>query len=216
MRATRALSVGVMMGAALSSGHAIGWGAASDFTLANNPNEVWTYGYWNGGFVTSPSSAPNTPFDWWMTSSGTPSVGRNGTTYRAYGIEPGHLSLECDFLQPVLRFTAPYSGDFEIHLQTGGTTAWENGGFGNNWVAYSELYVNNASTTEISFTNNVKTWHIAALTLAAGDTVDARMTQHTGGGNTDTMMTVNPVPEPATLMTVIGLCGLLLARKRRV
>lgn len=199
---------------AIASAHALVWDAAADFGLSSNPNGVWSYGWWDNGMQNSTSTATGTPFDWWMTPNGYPTVGKNGQNYTAFGIQPGHLSLECDFSTPVLRFTVPTTGQYQINLTVGGTTEWINGGFGNNWVAYSFLYVNGYLIPETSFVGNVKTWTIGSVNLA-GDTIDARMSNHYGGGNTDTMMTVTLVPEPGSILSLTGLALVAAMRRRR-
>lgn len=191
------------------------WDAAADFSVSSNPSGVWSYGAMEGtSFVTSVSAFTGSPFRGWLHTNNQPTVMQNVSAVSSFGILPGHLSLECDWNAPVLRFTAPTAGAYDVWLQVGGSTEWQNGGFGNNWVAYAELRVNGVSVIEDSFAGNVKTWTRTGVTLFAGDTLDAGMSNHYGGGNTDAMMIVAGVPEPATL-GVVGLGLAMLARRRR-
>lgn len=214
------ISMGKLLGCAMlglaAGAQAQSWDAASQFSVAANPTGVWSYGYFDGtSFQTSLTSFTGPVFNGWNGANGQATVMQNVSGIPSYGIQPNHLSLECDFNAPILRFTAPITGAYDVFLQVGGTTEFQNGGFGNNWVPYALLVVNGLTITEDSFANNVKTWN-HSVNLIAGDTVDASMSNHYGGGNTDTMMHVAVVPEPASFAVLGGLAVAVLLRRRKV
>ncbi len=194
------------------------WDAAADFSISSNPNGAWSYGYISGNtFATCTSSFTTSVFAGWNNDlNGQATIMQNICGVSSYGVQPGHLSLECDFSAPILRFTVPTDGLYLAFLQVGGTTEYQNGGFGNAYAGYASLEINGVAITEDSFVGNVKTWFTPTLALSAGDTIQAVMGNHYGGGNNDTTMWIESVvPEPSSFLGLLAFTPLLLRRRRR-
>ncbi len=141
-----------------------------------------------------------------------------------FGIAPGQISVESDYGSAAVQWTAPASGYYNIAVAMGGTMAWENGGYGNNFAGSAGLDIGNTIQTPSSFVNNVMNWSINGVLLNAGETVDAYVINpgYANGGNTATEFTVTAVPEPTTaiagamLLLPFGLGTLRLLRKGRM
>ncbi len=199
---------------AASATAASSWDLAADYAEASNPNGAWTYGQvpsgsfsalaWNAGTSSYGVSAAGQTFIYRRTAAGTD-----------YGIQSGKVSLEADWGNPAVRWTAPTAGDYAFTIAVGGSTASGPGGFGNNFASRAGVNVNGLAQAESSFASNVKAW-IFTVTLAAGATVDTFVLNpgFAAGGNTQTDISVSAVPEPVSAwLFAVGLGGLLL-RKR--
>ena len=194
---------------------------ADDFSTAGtNPNGVWTYGSIIGGsFTPMTTTGAFSLGPYWIDTQGG-AIWKNNSTVRAYGIEPGQISLDADVTSPVARFSAPYEGTFSILLEMGGTTLSENGGYGNVGVGNTGLRIDGAENTSFTYNaaTNVRTWSISGLDLSAGETVDAYVNLVGNGGNLQAKFNVvgSPVPEPATMAALgLGAAALLRRRSRR-
>lgn len=198
---------------------AITWNAANEFSTTQNPSGPWGYYEQNGSSVVacSGSFSGGLPFVGWYGASGQGLIMKNVAAYGAYNIQSGHLSLECDYGAPVLRFTAPFESFFDIFLEIGGPTYDQNGGYGNVSAYFGAMRINGVDIASDSFTDNLRHWSKSQVHLLAGDKIEAHMNgSHWGGGNTDTMMIVSTVPEPATwLIWGAGLAALGLRRRSR-
>lgn len=215
MKVSRKVLTSLVILASVTAGSAQTWNAATEFSISSNPSGVWGYGeIVNDAFAPCTSSFSGSIFRGWNNSIGQACLMQNVAAVSSFGIQPGHLSMECDYSAPILRFTAPFSSFFDIFLQVGGTTDYQNGGFGNAWAGYSSLQINGVDIAEDNFVGNVKTWTKSGVSLNAGDTVQAVLSRHYGGGNTDTMMTLTAVPEPASLVGFLAFAPLVFRRRR--
>ena len=89
---------------AIAPAQALTFDAATDFSLTNNPNGVWSYGYSStlgGVFNLYPDKGNISGLDYWrdntIVSAGVPNVAHNGTTNTVTAIPccqwlPGQLS----------------------------------------------------------------------------------------------------------------------------
>jgi len=184
-------------------GHAQTWDLTGDWNPPANPNGAWTYGEFVGGVFA--------PLDW-RAGGYYPAVGASGgyitentTGSAAYGIDPGQISLEADGGSPVVRWTAPSAGGYNIDVFIGGTTASEGGGYGNNFAKFAGLNINGVSQGSNGFSGNVVSWVINDVVLNAGATVDAYVMNpgYANGGNTEAMFTVTAVQPTATATATV-------------
>ena len=209
--------------------------AAAQFSLASNPNGVWSYGYGTPGSTFTPFAVETSAWRgfsgfgaWDATPNGYPYAGLNpsGMTYNVYTavvpsgvlfMHPGNSDAEAT----IVRFTAPVSGSYDVagffeRLDTSngagdgvGVTIYDNGA---SLIARS-LIPNTSYLAQSKF--NV------VATLAAGDVlsfVDDRNADYgydaTGLAATITSMTA--VPEPASSSVLgIGLLAMIGLRRRR-
>ncbi len=220
---------------AASSGHALGpvagYDLATDFSVAQNPNGVWSYGYSStlgGTFTTFSDSlvAPSGLMTWWnpaIASLGTPSayynptqnlIGPPGSPRYApgeAGFHPGPDTLA------IYRFTAPAAGSYsidatffvqdvsptgtDVHVQRNGSI--------------------NLYTDRLAYggSGNVATYS-GTVTLASGGTVDF-VVGNAGNyffDSTGIGVQISAVPEPQTyalLAVGLGLVGFAVRRKQR-
>jgi len=209
--------ISMLIGLLGSSAYATGsWSLVGDWN-ANlshaNPNGAWSYGQVVGGvFSTQPWSsvvADNTPGYFGVPGNYAAGafVYQNTASWANYGVNPGQISLESDWGSAAVRWTAPSTGDYDIAVAIGGTTAIEAGpqgvdyGFGNNFAYNAGLNIN-GNTTAGSFSGNVMSWDIDDVLLHAGQSVTAYVINpgYADGGNTQTTFTVTSVPEPTTMI----------------
>jgi len=186
---------------------------AADFSTTNgNPNGAWSYGYKpldgqskpTGGFVlfTLNGIIPNAGRAWGYNNGnfeGGGVVWMNEMSYGQYNIAPGHLSLEGDPANTTTaRWTAPTSGDIDLVVTFGGSSA----------ARY--IMLNNTLLAETDYQVN-------SLHVYAGDTIDVTAYGAPNSGNTQADITITIIPEPATLTLLgAGTLGLIFRRKRKV
>lgn len=197
------------------------WDLAGDYATATNPNGAWSYGEVADLTLAFTPLAWNAPTD----SYGVGAVG-NAFVYKNtgafdYGINMGQVSLESDWQNAAVQWTAPAAGSYSFSIIVGGSTTSGPGGYGNNFATHGGVVANGVSQTEDSFVSaagsNIKTWTFTTA-LAAGATVQTFVLNpnFANGGNTQVQMSVTAVPEPASVaMLGLGLGAVLLAAKRR-
>ncbi|MCE9558032.1 MAG: PEP-CTERM sorting domain-containing protein [Armatimonadetes bacterium] len=196
--------------------------AAADFSLASNPNGVWTYGWSStlaGPLTLCGTTATLGPIIQWrgdMAADGNPSLFKNTT---GSTIVSGTVTLSAFQLAlhpgpngeySILRYTAAAAGLYsvsagfigqdatttDVHVLLNGVSIYDNtvSGFGN-----SNAYAGTQS-------------------LLAGDTVDVRVGYGSNGSffydTTGVDFQVSAVPEPASLLA-LGLGAVALLRRRR-
>ncbi|MBS1707381.1 MAG: PEP-CTERM sorting domain-containing protein [Armatimonadetes bacterium] len=205
---------------AAASSFATVFDAYNDFSISNNPNGVWRYGYSNtlgGAFVPLTVNTPGNP-DAWLD----PFIASLGVYHTTPGFLIGTVSSPPNqmILHPgpnaqyaVLRFVAPGTGVFNF-------TA---GFFGVDFVGPTTTDVHILQNNAVIGNGAINTFATSPsiifggpVSLNTGDTLDVAVGF---GGNsylfdsTAVNYRIEGVPEPVTL---VGLGGLaLLARRRR-
>lgn len=214
---------------------AIVYDVAADFSIASNPNGVWSYGEsetLGSSFQLYTQSGPDNVdlppadlLDTWNSGMGgtyaVPSVFHNGTanpiTFNGtITIQSGELGLHPGSLgeYSIVRFTAALSGiyDLDSAFRPMDPAATTDVHVLLNGVSIFDGFVDPDAPT--SFNTN--------LALVAGDDVDFAVgvgsngTFHSDATGLSAVLTTEAVPEPSTLtLSLIGLAGVLLARRRR-
>lgn len=210
--------------AACAFAHA--YDAATDFSLASNPNGVWSYGYatsLTGSFILDTDTSTSGPVQQWrgdLAGDGNPGVYKNTSSndyqpstavYPANGMvmHPGPDGEYC-----VVRFTAPSAGLYAFSANfTGedvqGTT--------------TDVHVLGGGTSLFDGTINGyrdATSYGSTIALAAGGTLDLRVGYGSNGTffndstGTDLAVRLMPTPEPATF-AALGLGTAVIIRRRR-
>ena len=235
MRIARFLTAVVLQLSAVGVSAATVYDVAADFSIANNPNSVWTYGETVGfggtftQFVTAGTLSPS--IDYWRGASavlGTPAIYRNHSAVPVIrgsvslgpleaGFHPGPVDRDTTY-----RFTAPttslYSFDGRFFGQdTQGTTT------------VVGIFINSiqqgGTISIIGFGAPSTQSRVATYSLAAGDHLDISVANG-GGVNTflydSTGLSVTiaavPVPEPMTvamLLAGLGVVGFAARRRQR-
>lgn len=188
---------------------------AQDFSVTNgNPNGVWSYGHKSGGDTSGAlvlfSQIVNDPLAPWYgydISLGCPSIWRNLRGGPSYGVPHGWTSLHPGPGNELAtaRFTAPSSGPCSIV----GTFLDGDGGD-------VDVYVAHNGTLLLAITNIPGAQAFSFnRTIAAGDTIDF-MVGNAGSfyyDNTPIDVEIGIVPEPASLLALVG--GLAAVARRR-
>jgi hypothetical protein len=215
--------------------HATVYNVATDFSIAANPNGVWTYGFEatiGGAFTAFPTGngyhCCGGPLLAWGDSGGTvaaefynPSAGSANLFAQANApVGPGQAGLYpgvTNEAYAVFRFTAPANNLYSLAgafsgLDTVGTTTDVHIVLDSLCPASVCLFDNT-----ISPTGNSKSFSIA-INLTAGDTLDF-IVGSGGNGNandaTALAATITPAPEPATwAITGLGAIVVFVARRR--
>ena len=217
--------VGILVGALATGAMAQTYDAANDFSAANNPNGVWTFGYENtfaGAFNVSTNQASGSGIDSWRGNNvgdGNPGAYHNslGTTVDIGTVEwdPNQLILHPgpSGEYSIARFTAPTTGLYTVSASfigqdDGQGTTTDVHVLQNNVSVYDNLVLGFHNANSTSFTT----------TLTAGDTLDAAVgfgpNNNFGYDSTGVGFTIQAAPEPGTI-AVLVLGGIGLLRKRR-
>jgi hypothetical protein len=208
---------GLLVAATLtaSATAATSWDLATDYIDATNPNGAWTYGKIPGGTFSALAWNAGTS-SYGIAAAGETFIYKRNAAVTDYGIAPGKVSLEADWGDAAVRWTAPTSGDYAFTVAVGGTTASGPGGFGNNFASRAGVRVNGLDQVETGFASNIKAWSFT-VTLAAGGTVDTFVLNpgFAAGGNTQTEISVSAIPEPASAwLLALGLGAVALRRRQ--
>lgn len=197
------------------------WNLAGDYATNSNPNGQWQYGeYVSGSFSPLAWNAGTNSYG--VGAAGNAFVYQNTSGSLAYGIQNGEISLESDWGNAAVRWTAPSAGTYDFIISTGGLLANAGGGYGNNFALDGDVKVNGSSQTFTGSTSNgvikVKNW-VFSQSLNAGQTVDVVVMNpgFANGGNTQTKFAVTQaVPEPASMAVLgLGLVGLVRRRAKK-
>lgn len=192
-----------------------GWDLAGDYLPNANPNGPWSYGrVSNGAFDSLAWNAGTNSYG--VAAEGQVFVYKNTTATTDFGIGPGKVSLESDWGNAAVRWTAPSSREYSFTIAIGGTT--DSSGpdrFGNRLAQYGTVAIDGVDRTSDSFADNVRAWNFTQFVNAGSTVVAAVLNQGSAiGGNTQTDMSVSVVPEPASAV-LFGLgIGLLLYRRK--
>ncbi len=183
----------------------------ADFSVASNPNGVWTYGYSSTlGGAFNLYDAHFVASSW--NKSGEPFLGDYGGGLVAV-FHPGDNGE-----YSIYRFTAPASGNYNLNVV-----------FSDADSATTDVHVrlNNSSLFVGAITDNSSTSHVANLVLVANDILDFAVGFGSNGNyfndstSVDATLTTRDgnstaVPEPVTLSLLgAGLIGLRLMRRSR-
>lgn len=198
------------------------WNLATDYIGSNltNPNGQWSYGQYTGSnpefFQLLGWNAPTKSYG--VDGPGNAFIYQNLGAYD-YGIGTGQISLEADWKNPAVRWTAPEAGTYTFQIDIGGSTANGAGGSGNRFAQFAELKIRGVDKQgTYASSPNMKTWSFTQV-LNSGDTVDAlvRNPGYEGYGNTQTQFVVTQVvPEPASMIAIgLGVAGLLRRRNKQ-
>jgi len=229
LRPIRNALIPVLICASTALGYA--FDAAADFSIAQNPNGPWSYGYslqLGGPLIpyTDSGIVSGTPFEYWQydpAGVGGPSIHRNSsgetatyiwpTSYHLYS--PGQLSFHPgpagEF--SIIRFTTPQTGDYDV------TAAFV--GIDNVGVTSDVHILHNSSPV---FSGDVQGFLSPitgpinnTLLLQSGDNIDFVV----GWGNSDfrydttaISAQITLVPEPSSVAFGLTAVALLLFSRR--
>jgi hypothetical protein len=208
-------------------GVAQAYNAAGDFSIGNNPNGAWSYGYSYGvgsafildttntasygpglalgGWMGNVDSSPGANYPYALKNFTAHPVTNNLTTV----YQPGQLGLQpgSSNLESRVRWTASSSGTFSINTTFSSLDAV----FG---ASVDVHILHNGSSIFNSAVNPNPATFSAPQSILAGDTIDFLVGNGGNGLNGDsTGLSVTIVPEPATLALVaMSLAGFLSFR----
>jgi hypothetical protein len=203
--------------------------AAADFSLASNPNGVWSYLYSNT-LLPSAQTSGNTEY-WWSNQSVPNSiiVGRAITGTAASGtvqFGDSYLTMDPESQTVTVRFTAPSAGAYLISGMFFGADDQTN--CGNSCAAHPVLITDSVDGTIFgpsSISSYLQSYAFNLnVTLAAGETVDFIAQTGTNGGcaycnlSTGLQATISETPLPAALplfASGLGAIGVLGWRRKR-
>ena len=227
----------VMLASIAQAKAAIVCDAADDFSIASNPNDVWSYGFRNT--ATSVSFSPYTSTDstflgitnvhaWLDVSDSIPSISKNigaspitvyDTTWQPdqLVIHPGKSGSNDEYV--VLRWTAPRGGLFSIDVTFTGTV-WMSGTTTNVHVigpSGTSLFDADISGGPASPANTHS--FSSTLALAKNDTLDfvAGPSGNYYSDSTAVDLAIRSIPEPSTfaIWSIIGVCFIGIGWYRR-
>lgn len=209
---------------------ATSYNAVTDFSLAGNPNGVWTYDYGIGGSTPATLNTSNTPCVTYAGTScfsdggGLPIIGKNMTASSltiggtasiptdVLWMHPG----DADNLDAILRFTAPAAGDYSFSGAFSRLDSTGNGNgvvvsiFDNGALLFSSVISPPVYGSYVNFNQDVA--------LGLGDVLDFAVNRNGSYyyDSTGLALVVASVPEPGTLALLgVGLVGLVAVRARR-
>jgi hypothetical protein len=205
--------------------------AAGDFSIASNPNGVWSYG-WSATLGStfhldtnnSTAAEGQNGVDGWLSGlspEGIPSALYNSNPTQSFvsptiPIQPGQLALNPNNgNHAIVRWTAPSSGLFNITATFAGVSTAPGGDsvdvhiLDNGTSIFDSTVFGTPSPTSYSGIQN----------LTQGATIDFAVGYGSDGSDHEDVTALSAsivaVPEPSTvLLTMGGLFGLLCSRKR--
>ena len=208
-----------------TSAKAMTFDLADDFSLASNPNGVWTYGAYTGGLdpttfapftgVGPPLPASLTGLLVWRDSTDDPNVIKNplGSDLSDFGItfRAGKITFGPTGGPAVARFTAPSAGPFQVDASF--ATVQTINAVPNAFVFGGTTLLANLGPVP-AFSTTVG--YSQLLSLAFGDTIDFVVSPNGSTKTTEVSATIEPIPEPTTMALFgIGLVGLAGGAVRR-
>jgi hypothetical protein len=191
------------------------WDVTNDFNITNgNPNGAWTYGWapvdfssftplTNHGYCTYYSS-----LEWYgWNGDGCPMVWKNAGPV-IYGVPTGSISL-CPGPEKepmIARWTAP-SGINSVSII---------GSFGHGDSGYAYVDIREDNVEVWSSNDGQTTMGFNLVTpVSPGETIDFAAYGVYNYGNTPLSATITAVPEPSSLMALMGGVGLVMAVRRK-
>jgi hypothetical protein len=187
------------------------WDVTADFSITNNPNGAWSYGYGPVGLgsFTLFTDTGTFGYEFWDISGNPageiPLAGKNTSSTTAFGVAPGEFFLHPyagDQALAVARWTAPSAGTFPI-----------SGSFGTGNTGDMSYYIYQNSILLYSSIDDPDNYTFSfSPSLLAGDTISFAVGPNTAGGtfisgSTPLSATIVPLP-PSVLLLSSGLLGL--------
>jgi hypothetical protein len=219
---TRILITTIALSGLGLAAQATSWDLASQYSPVT-PTAPWSYGSVlsdGSGFTSLAWDAATSTYGVGLANSGA-FVYKNVFGGAAYGVANGQVSLESDWGDAAVQWTAPSTGVYNIVAAIGGTQATEGTpavgyGTGNAFAQYAGLSVNGVRQTG-SFSDNVKSWDLTDISLLAGQTIEAYVINPggPGSGNTQTELTISQVPDGGLTGGLLGGALLGLGALRR-
>lgn len=192
------------------------WDVTTDFSITNNPNGAWSYGYGPVGlgsftlFNHTDTYGSGPVAEYWGIFNNPlgeiPQAGKNiSVSTTMYGVAPGEFFLHPyagDQALSMARWTAPSAGTFPI-----------SGSFGTGDHGAMSCYIYQNSTLLYSSIDDPDNYTFSfSPSLLAGDTISFAVGPNTAGGtfisgSTPLSATIVPLP-PSVLLLGSGLLGL--------
>ncbi len=200
---------------------------AADFSTANNPNNVWSYGHRSA--IADTAFTPFTQLnhnvavtgsddEWQSPSFQFLGVGKNTSGVNIDGGEGTMIPAGEAFMHPAIgevsvsRFTAPSAGDYTV------STALSRFGGPSDGSSHFTLVLDGAAVYDetVSQPYTFQPTHTEHLTLAAGDTLDFVVDVGDGTDHHDStgLRATVAVPEPASLAALALIAAPALLKRR--
>lgn len=227
MRQHQALNIVIALVAMIPRLQCATFDPATDFSLTNNPNGVWSYGYQTAlgsGFTAYTVTNVSGGMENWKGAAPDPNVGHNRTaspitaataTWPAgqFSLHPGPSGEYC-----VLRFMAPETGSYSLNAQFVGLdsnpTTTDVHVLTNGFSLFDSFINLNAVGNSTSYSN-------LSLALDAGEFLDFAVGRGNGFHGFDTTgltLQISLIPEPAAFTLALTLSGAALVAgfRRRI